>query len=108
MLEELLTRVGYTVIAAVDGQDAVEKFAARKDDIQLVISDVIMPRKSGKAACDEIRLMSDKTKVIFFSGHTYNVIEREAELGTEAEVIVKPIMPFELLSKIREIMNKLS
>jgi len=106
MLEDLLTRAGYTVIAAVDGQDAVEKFAAREDDIQLVISDVVMPRKSGKAACDEIRLMSDKTKVLFVSGHTYNVIEREVELGADAEVIVKPVMPFELLSKIRELLNK--
>jgi len=103
MLEDLLIRAGYTVIAAVDGQDAAEKFAARKDDIQLVISDVSMPRKSGKAACDEIRLMSDKTKFIYVSGHTYNVIEREVELGADAEVIVKPIMPFKLLRRIKEL-----
>jgi PAS domain S-box-containing protein len=105
MLEDLLIRAGYTVIAAVDGQDAVEKFAARKDDIQLVISDVIMPRKNGREACDEIKLMSGKTKVIYVSGHTYSVIEREGELGADAEVIMKPIMPFELLGRIRELMK---
>jgi PAS domain S-box-containing protein len=104
-VEEFLTRVGYTVITAVDGQDAVEKFAANKDEIQLVISDVIMPRKNGKEACDEIKLMSGKTKVIYVSGHTYSVIEREGELGADAEVIMKPIMPFELLGRIRELMK---
>jgi CheY-like chemotaxis protein len=102
---ELLSRAGYTIITAVDGQDAVEKFAARKDEIQLVISDVIMPRKSGKDACDEIRQMSDKTKFIFVSGHAKDVIEREGDLGTDAEVIMKPIMPFELLQRIRELMK---
>jgi signal transduction histidine kinase len=59
-LNEFLTRVGYTVITAVDGQNAVEKFAARKDEIDLVISDVVMPRKSGKTASDEMRKMSKK------------------------------------------------
>ena len=52
---EFLTRAGYTVITAMDGQDAVEKFAARKEEIELVISDVVMPRMSGKAASEEIR-----------------------------------------------------
>ncbi len=81
------------------------KTAARKDEIQLVISDVVMPRKSGKEACDEIRLMSDTTKFIFVSGHTYSLIEREGELGADAEVIMKPIMPFELLRRISELMK---
>ena len=81
------------------------KTAARKNDIQLVIADVVMPRKSGKVACDEIKQMSDTTKFIFVSGHTYSLIEREGELGADAEVIMKPIMPFELLKRIRDVMN---
>ncbi|MEI6208972.1 MAG: PAS domain S-box protein [Desulfuromonadales bacterium] len=103
MLEELLTRTGYTVIAAVDGQDAVEKFAVHKDEIQLVISDVVMPRKSGKEACDEIRRISGTMKFIFVSGHANNVIEREGDLGTDAELFIKPVLPFVLLKRIREL-----
>ena len=102
-LEEFLTRAGYTVITAIDGQDAVEKFAARKDEIELVISDVVMPRKSGKAAYDEIRKMSESVKFIFVSGHSSDVILREGEFGADVEIIAKPIMPFELLRQIREI-----
>jgi len=102
-----LTRAGYTIIAAVDGQDAVEKFAARKDEIQLVISDVVMPRKSGMVACDEMRLMSDKLKFIFVSGHALHIIEREGELGADAELVMKPIMPFELLRRVRELIPQI-
>ena len=102
-LEEFITRAGYTAITAIDGQDAVEKFAARKDEIELVISDVVMPRKSGKAAYDEIRGMSESVKFIFVSGHANNVIWREGGLGADVEVIAKPILPYELLRKIREL-----
>ena len=107
LLEELLLRAGYTVITAIDGQDAVEKFARQKDEIALVISDVVMPRKSGKAASDEIRKMSAATKFIFVSGHAAKIIEEEGFLGTfteHAEIILKPILPFVLLQKIREML----
>ena len=92
----------YTVITAIDGQDAVEKFATRKCEIDLIISDVVMPRKSGKAACDEIRQMSERVKFIFVSGHADEVIEREGGLGADAQIIIKPILPYELLRKIKD------
>lgn len=105
ILDELLTRTGYTVIAASDGQDAVGKFADRNDDIRLVISDVVMPRKSGITACDEIRNMCDATKFIFISGHADTVIEREGELIDGAELVMKPIIPDQLLGKIDAILQ---
>ncbi len=107
LLEELLVRAGYTVVTAIDGQDAVEKFARHKAKIALVISDVVMPRKSGKAACDEIRGMSADMKFIFVSGHAEKIIENEGFLGSDtehAEVIMKPILPFDLLRKIRDML----
>jgi len=104
MLEGLLVRAGYRVIAAVDGQDAVEKFAAHKEEIDLVISDVVMPRKSGKSASNEIRGMSENVKYIFVSGHSNDVIEREGELGAADEIVSKPILPFELLKKINRLL----
>ena len=98
---EFLNRAGYTVITAIDGQDAVEKFAARKEDIELVISDVVMPRKSGKCVSEEIRQMSASVKFIFVSGHANDVIWREGGFGADVEIIAKPILPYELLKCIR-------
>ena len=108
ILAEFLTMAGYTVITAMDGQDAVEKFAPRKEEIELVISDVVMPRKSGKKACDEIRQMSESVKFIFVSGHANDVILREGELVTDVKIIAKPILPYELLKSIRVLMPTVS
>ena len=55
IMQELLERAGYKVITAVDGEDAVKKFVMFCDEIQLVISDLIMPKKSGKQALAESR-----------------------------------------------------
>ena len=105
-MEELLTGAGYTIITAVNGQDAVEKFTARKADIRLVISDVLMPVKSGKAACDEMRLMSETVKFILMSGHADHVIKGEGDLGTlgsDAVLFKKPIKALEMLTKVVEL-----
>ena len=104
-LTAFLNRAGYTVITAIDGQDTVEKFAARTGKIDLVISDVVMPRKSGKAASEEIRQMDNSVKFIFVSGHADDVIWREGGFGPNVEIMAKPILPFELLQKIMELLQ---
>ena len=100
-----LTRAGYTVITAIDGQDAVVKFAARTGKIDLVVSDVCMPRKSGKVASEEIRKMSKSVKFIFVSGHADEVIWRGEWFGPDFEIMAKPILPFELLQKIMTLLQ---
>lgn len=104
-IEKFLTQAGYTVITAFDGQELVEKFAACKDKIQLVLSDVIMPKKSGLAACNEIRQLSPHTRFLFVSGHTRNIIKREGDLPADVELVMKPIKPLELMAKISEIIR---
>ncbi len=103
MLAEILRKSGYKVVTAVDGLDAVGKFTVHKDKIKLVISDVIMPRMSGKAACDEIRKMAKTTKFIFVSGYTADEFRAE-DIPTDDVLMMKPILPLELLNKIRELL----
>ncbi|HIJ81186.1 MAG TPA: PAS domain S-box protein, partial [Desulfuromonadales bacterium] len=102
---EFLTRAGYTVLVAMNGQEAVDTFSANRDQISVVISDVVMPVKSGKEACDEILEIAPDTPYLFVSGHAYDIIENQGELGRGAELIMKPILPFVLLSKIRELIG---
>lgn len=68
-VESFLRAAGYDVVPAEDGRDAVAKFRARPDDIHLVLLDVIMPRMSGRAAWEQIRLIRPGVKVLFTSGH---------------------------------------
>ncbi len=105
IMQQLLERSGYKVITAVDGKDAVKKFVMFCDEIQLVISDLIMPKKSGRQAFNEIRELSSEVRFIFMSGHPSYVIEREGEFGEDVEIIMKPVLPFDLLNKIGTIIG---
>lgn len=95
----------YTVIEAVDGDDAVEKFKKDKDKINLAILDVIMPKKNGKEVCDVMMKISPDIKVLFMSGYTSDVIEMEDMIEKEVSYISKPFTQTEFLRKIREILS---
>jgi two-component system NtrC family sensor kinase len=102
----VLREFGYTVLDAVDGEEAVRKFAERKDDIRLIILDMIMPKKNGKEAYDEIREMKPSVRALFVSGYTADIIRDKGMLGGDVEILLKPISPAVLLKKVRELLDK--
>lgn len=106
LMKEVLEKFGYTIIEAIDGEDAVKKFKENKDRIQLLILDVIMPKKNGKQVYDEIMELKPDAKVIFSSGYTANIIQKKGILEEGINFILKPVSPQELLRKVREVLNK--
>lgn len=64
----LLTRNGYRVLTAADGQEGVELFG-RKKSIALVVTDIVMPRKDGIALIRELRAVKPELPVVVISGH---------------------------------------
>jgi len=103
--EIILTQNGYTVISARDGEDAVKKFVDHKDEIQLVIIDVIMPKKSGKEAYDEIKAVRPHIRVLFSSGYTGDRIDNCILSREDCSFINKPVSPKDLLRKVRELLD---
>ena len=104
--KSVLEIFGYTVITAVDGEDAISKFRANSDKIRLLIFDLIMPRKSGKEAYEEILKMRPGIKVLFMSGYTADVISQQGGFEEGVEFLYKPVLPTDLLKKVREILDK--
>jgi polar amino acid transport system substrate-binding protein len=102
----VLRECGYTVVEARDGEEAVQKFAERKEDIRLVILDVIMPKKNGKQAHDEIRLMQPAIKALFVSGYAPDIVRGKGMLEGGAEILLKPFSPQDLLRKAGEILSE--
>ena len=102
----LLERFGYTVIEAVDGDDAIVKFRENKDRIKLLLLDVIMPRKNGKEVLENIRQIKTDARALFLSGYTADIIHRKGIIEEELDFILKPISPNELLRKVREILDR--
>lgn len=105
MTETLLKDFGYTVITAVDGVDAVEKYRESAGRIQLLLFDLIMPKKNGKEAYDEIKGTAPGVRVLFASGYSPDIIRDKASLGDGADIIYKPATPGDLLRKIRSMLD---
>lgn len=104
-IKTIFEEYNYRIIEAVDGQDAVEKFLVHKDDIKLLVFDVVMPKKSGKKAFDEIREVKPGIKVIFTSGYAGDKISEEETEKDGVIFIPKPLLPEKLLSKVRELLQ---
>ncbi len=105
--KRILTEFGYTVIEAVDGDDAVKKFSKHKDRIKIAILDVIMPQKDGKKVYDKIRKIKPDIKVLFMSGYTADIIHKKGIVDDNLNFLAKPVTPDKLLHKIYEITGKI-
>ena len=102
----VLESFGYSVITAEDGEDAIVKFMENRDSIDLVLLDMIMPKKSGKEACDAIREVSSRTKILFLSGYTMDTIKTLELAESGFDFILKPILSKDLMKKVREVLDK--
>ena len=105
LLNAVLTGSGYSVIEAIDGEDAIDQFSKSRD-IALVILDSVMPRKNGRQAYNEISRRDPSVKVLFTSGYTRDVILDKGIEAKELDFISKPISPLELLRKVREVLDR--
>jgi CheY-like chemotaxis protein len=101
----ILEEAGYKVIGAVDGQDALDRFMENRSEIDLLATDVIMPKMNGKSLYEEIRKIRPNMKVLFISGYTKDIIVERGVLEDEFNVIAKPVTSHELLGKVREVLD---
>jgi PAS domain S-box-containing protein len=106
LIYEVLTKAGYTVVLAKDGDEAVKKFLKMKNNIDLVILDVIMPYKNGGEVFSEISLANPLIKAIFLSGYSLDFINSQLLSSKKVIFMAKPISPKDLLLKVREVLDE--
>ncbi len=104
LLRTVLSEQGYRVFEAVDGLDAIETQDRCQAD--LVILDVVMPKMNGKQAHDRLRSIDPNIRVLFMSGYTDDIIHQKGILDETIEYIAKPILPRDLLKKVRELLDE--
>lgn len=105
LTKHILIKYGYLVIEASDGDDAMEKFRDNHESVQLLLLDVIMPKKTGKQIYDEARRIRPDIKAIFMSGHTFDVITKQGVFSEGIHLLSKPLTPGELLVKVRQVLH---
>lgn len=105
MAGSFLRDFGYRVIAAVDGEDALEKFADHEREIDLLILDVMMPKKDGGEVYKAVKAHRPDLGVLFISGYAADILRQKGNLEEGIQFISKPVSPADLLGKIREILD---
>jgi PAS domain S-box-containing protein len=102
----ILLRHGYHVIAATDGVEALELAKAFRGKIELLLTDVVMPRMGGPQLAEEAVKLWPGLKVLYMSGYTENAIVHNQVLEEGIEFLAKPITPDVLLKKVREVLDR--
>jgi two-component system, cell cycle sensor histidine kinase and response regulator CckA len=101
-----LKKLGYTVLEAGNGLEAlavVEKHPAR---IDVVVADIVMPRMGGPELVEKLRAKRDDFAVIFMSGYTEASVLENAKIGSGAVLLNKPFSADVLAAKINELQQK--
>ncbi len=105
MAREYLESVGYTVLEAVSGKDALQRAKEFDGTIHVLLTDVVMPEMSGPELAEQLTLHRPGTKVVFTSGYTDDAIARQGILDSKVAFIQKPYRPRALAKKIREVLR---
>ncbi|RJP34179.1 MAG: response regulator [Candidatus Omnitrophota bacterium] len=100
-----LKRCGYTVIEASYGSEALQLFERTQAPIQLLITDVIMPKMSGRELAKQLTALKPELKVLYMSGYTDNAIVHHGILDEGIDFIQKPFTPDAIVRKVREMLD---
>jgi CheY-like chemotaxis protein len=99
--QQLLSKVGYRVITAVDGQQGLDAFHAHRAALSLVITDVVMPKLSGFELYQVIRGESRGLSVLFMSGFPAPNFRKTVGQDPAVAFVTKPWTASELLAQVR-------
>ncbi len=106
LVREVLTRSGYAVLEAADGEEGADIFSAHKESIHLVLLDLGLPKLSGEEVFAQIRARDPLARVVFSTGY---VREQKTEellrLGARG-VVYKPYTISNMLKTIREVLDR--
>lgn len=100
--KEVLESIGYQVLEAVDGEDAISRFEANREAIALIITDVVMPKLGGIEAIERIRGIVPDVKAIFSTGYNKNELMQGDIPTSEFPILSKPFVVEDLSRIIRE------
>jgi PAS domain S-box-containing protein len=101
----ILRKYGYVVLEAQSGGDALIACEQHKGPIALLLTDVVMPRMSGRELAERLFVARPKMKVVYMSGYTNDAVVRHGIVESTIAFVQKPLMPETLARKVRETLD---
>jgi two-component system cell cycle sensor histidine kinase/response regulator CckA len=105
LARHVLQLCGYTVLEARDGAEAVRIAGQHQGKIDLVVTDVVMPRMGGREVTERTASLHPGVKVLFLSGYTDDAVVRHGILEAEVAFLQKPFSPASLAAKVRDVLD---
>ncbi len=102
---EMLLRLGYQILQASGGAEALRLFEQHQGSIDLLITDVIMPQMSGRELAQRLKAVQSSLKVLYISGYTDDMLAHHGVLESNVFLLQKPFAPDELAKKLREVLD---
>jgi signal transduction histidine kinase len=106
LARRVLERCGYTVVEAADGQEALDLFARNTTRVDLLLTDVMMPRMGGHALAASLRASEPSLRVLFMSGYAGDMIHDHQALTGPTSFIQKPFTPRLLARAVRTALDR--
>ena len=105
LTRDLLRLKGYTVLEAINGAEALELSGRTREEIHLLLTDVVMPGINGRALADQLKLRRPEMRVAFMSGYTGQRVGQKDILEPGSFFIQKPFSREQLASRVREALD---
>jgi CheY-like chemotaxis protein len=105
LTQKTLSRLGYAVLAAGEGHEALLLAEQHGKPIDLLLTDVVMPGMSGRALAECLARTHPETKVLYTSGYAADVIGHHGVLDDGIHFIGKPYGPQALARKVRDVLT---
>ena len=105
LARDILRSNGYTVLEARNGAEALLLGEGHRGPLELLLTDVVMPRMSGREVAERMTARRSDLSVLYMSGYTDDAVIRHGVLGSDTAFLQKPFTPAALVQRVRETLD---